>query len=173
LGETLVVSGVNVRTSVHVTARSYTYLANEINRVFLETITRSGLDPTDLTSIQPTIENGLRTWLTLRQLEVAYLEVYEPLSGKVRARIDLNIEYTDKGGDERYRTDIEKVRGELGKGGQFAGCRYRVVVTTTPGAAKVMGWDTTTLKDVSHLTRRDIGRVIDTTAAGAFMSILG
>ena len=170
MGEILVASGVNVRTSVHVTARSYTYLANEINRIFLETITRSGLDPTDLTSIQDIIENGLRTWLTLRQLEVAYLEVYEPISGKVRTRIDLKIEYT-AGGDERYQTDIDRVRRELGTGGKFAGCQYRVVATTTPGAAQVKGWGETTLGDVSHLTRRNVGQVIDTAAAGAVMSI--
>jgi len=167
----LVVSGVNVRTSVHVTARSYSYLANEINRIFLETITRSGLDPTELSSVLDTIENGLRTWLALRQLEVAYLEVYDAFSEMVLSRVDLNIEYTDVSGDERYHTDVERVRRELDRSGQFAGCRYRVVVMTTPGAAQVRGWSTTTLKDVSHLTRRNIGQVIDTAAAGACMSI--
>jgi hypothetical protein len=168
----LVASGVNVRTSIHVTARSYTYMANEINRIFLETITRNGLDPSEYTSIQDVIENGLRTWLTLRQLEVAYLEVFEPLTGKVRARIDLNIAYQDTA-DEVYRTEIEKIRTELGSGGRFAGCKYRVVVNTTAGAAKVNGWSETTLGDVSHLTRKDLGSVIETGAARAFMSMFG
>jgi hypothetical protein len=167
----VVASGVHVRASVHVTARSYTYLVNEINRIFLEAITRGGLDPTDFASQQSVIENGLRTWVTLRQLEVAYLEIYEPASGRVRARIDLNIEFVD-GSDEFYETDIERVQKELDSGGKFAGCRYRVIVSTAPGAASVAGWSATTLGDVSHLTRHDLNRVIHTSRVGASMSIL-
>jgi hypothetical protein len=166
----VVASGVNVRTSVHVTARSYTYMANEINRIFLETITNGGLDPSEFASIQDVIENGLRTWLTLRQLEVAYLEIYEPSTGRVRSRIDLSIAYQD-GGEERYSTDIEKVRKELSSNGKFAGCKYRVIVTTKAGAPAVSGWGPTTLGDVRHLTRRDVGSIIDTTAVGASMVI--
>jgi hypothetical protein len=147
-------------------------MANEINRVFLETITRNGLDPSEYSSIQGTIENGLRTWLTLRQLEVAYLEVYESLTGRVRARIDLNIAYQDTA-DEYYNTEIDKVRTELGSGGRFAGCKYRVVVTTTEGAAQVNGWSETTLGDVRHLTRKDVGSVIETGAARAHMFMFG
>lgn len=166
----MAISGVRVRTSVHVTARSYTYLVNEINRVFLEAITGGGLDPTNFVNNQAVIENGLRTWLTLRQLEVAYLEIFDPVSGEVKTRIDLAIEFTESG-DEYYRTDIERVRSELSAGGRFAGCHYRVVVTTTPNAAAVNGWSSTTLRSVDHLTRHDVGEVIGTAAAGANMSI--
>lgn len=166
----MAVSGVRVRTSVHVTARSYTYLVNEINRVFLEVITGSGLDPTDFVNKQSTIETGLRTWMTLRQLEVAYLEIYDPVSGQVKTRIDLAIEYTE-GGDEYFRTDIERVKREIRPGGMFAGCEYRLVVTTTPNAAKVSGWEPTTLRSVDHLKQYDIGNVIGTAAAGASMSL--
>jgi len=164
-------SGVHVRTSVHVSARAFTYLVNEINRVFLEAIQSSDLDPSDFVANQKVIENGLRTWMTLRQLEVAYLEIYDPRSDEVRTRVDLAIEFRDTG-DEHYRTEIERVRSELGKSGKFAGCRYRVVVTTTPGAAPVQGWSDTTLRDVSHLSRYDIGEVIGTARAGALLSIL-
>jgi hypothetical protein len=166
----LVATGVRVSTRVHVTARSYTYLVNEINRIFLETITGAGLDPNEFVNNQSVIENGLRTWMTLRQLQVAYLEVFDPRSGAVRTRIDLNIEFTDSG-DEYYRTDIERVRGELSAGGQFAGCQYRVIVSTTPGAAVVKGWGETTLRSVDHLTRHDVGEVIGTGAASAAMSV--
>lgn len=43
----LAISGVHVCASVHVTARSYTFLVNEINRVFLGAITSSDLDQGD------------------------------------------------------------------------------------------------------------------------------
>lgn len=167
----MTVSGVHVRASVHVTARTYVFLVNEINRVFLEAITNGGLDPSDFATDQGVIENGLRTWMTLRQLEVAHLEVYDPRSGEVKTRIDLNIEFRDTG-DEFYHTDIERVRGELSKSGQFVGCQYRVVVTTTPNAAVIKGWGETTLRNVDHLARHLIGEVIGAQRAGASLSIL-
>jgi hypothetical protein len=154
-----------------VTARSFTYLVNEINRVFLEAITNSGLDPNEFVAKQQLIENGLRTWMTLRQIEVAYLEIYDPLTGVVKARVDLNIEFRDTG-DEHYRTDIERVKSEVGKSGRFTGCKYRVLVTTTAGAAEVKGWGESSLGNVDHLTRYDIGEVIGTQRAGASLSLL-
>jgi hypothetical protein len=163
--------GVHVRTSVHVTARSYTYLVNEINRVFLEAVVSGGLDPSEYASQQPTIETGLRTWMTMRQLESAYLEIYDPQTNAVRSRIDLDISFRDSGDDSEYRTDIERVRGELGKGGRFAGCKYRVLVSTVPGAASVSGWTPSRLGSVDHLTRHDVGDVIGAPRAGASMTI--
>ena len=156
---------------MHVTARSYTYLVNEINRVFLEAVISGGLDPSEYASKQQTIEAGLRTWMTLRQIETAYLEIYDPQTGAVRSRIDLDISFRDSGNDDEYQTDIERVRGELERGGRFAGCKYRVLVTTSPGAATVMGWSPSQLGSVDHLTRFDIGDVIGAPRAGASMTI--
>ncbi len=146
-------------------------MVNEINRVFLEAITNSGLDASEFASKQQVIENGLRTWMTLRQLDVAYLEIYDPTTGEVRSRVDLSIEFRDTG-DEHYRTDIDRVKGELGKSGRFDGCKYRVLVTTKPGAAEVSGWSEASLGNVDHLTRHDIGEVISAQRAGASLTIL-
>jgi Bacterial HORMA domain 2/TIR domain len=157
--------------SPHVMARSYTYMANEINRVFLEAIVDFGLDPGDFVENQRVIENGLRTWLLKRQIKVAYLEVYEDATGRRRSRIDLHIEFR-QGGDERYETGIDTVRSAIAQAGRFPGCKYRVVVTTTDGAAKVEGWSDPTLGWVDHLRSYDIGWVIGTASVGASMSIL-
>jgi Bacterial HORMA domain 2 len=162
----MTVSGVHVRTSVHVTARSYTYLVNEINRAFLEIITGAGLDPGDYTGNQAVIEKGLRTWVTLRQLETAHLEIFEPETGQLRTRVDLGIEYRDSG-EETYETDIGRIRDSVQA--RHPGCLYRIVVTTSPGAAEVQGWSNTELLDVSHLGRQNIGEVINTGAVGARM----
>jgi hypothetical protein len=146
-------------------------MVNEINRVFLEAITGFGLDPSDFAQKQTIIENGLRTWMTLRQIEAAYLEVYDSASGQVRTRIDLNIEFRDSG-NERYQTAIDKVQAQIAQAGRFPGCLYRVVVSTVDGAARVAGWTDTELGSVDHLTRYDVGEVIDTQGAGASMFIL-
>ncbi|MEU6414715.1 hypothetical protein [Microbispora sp. NPDC046933] len=163
-------AGVNVRASVHVTARAYTYLANEISRVFYEAIHAGGLDPSDYANNQETIEAGLRSWLTLRQLETAYLEIYDPGTGRMVTRIDLTIAY-DETTEETYHTAIEDVRAAIGQAGEFPGCRYRVVVSTIPGAVPVKGWGPTDLQSVDHLKPHPVGTVIKTAAASSGMSI--
>jgi hypothetical protein len=166
----MAVSGTRVRSSIHVTARSYVYLANEISRVFLEAITGFGLDPNAYAEDMPVIERGLRTWVTLRQLEAAYLEVYDKQSGQVRTRIDLEVAFRESGDDSRFETDIETVRRAVVQAGSFPGCAYRVVVTTADGAAQVSGWSSTTMGSVEHLNRHDVGEVIDSPATGAYLA---
>lgn len=170
VGGALAIVGTRVRTAVHVTARGYVYATNEINRVFLESIIGFGLDPSDFLDNQATIEKGLQTWLTLRELKAAYLEVYENGSGQVRTRIDLLIEFTT-GQEERYETAIDSVKSAITEAGQFPGCKYRVVVSTKEGAASVRGWHDTALGSVDHLSQYDIGDVIDTRPVKIGMSV--
>ncbi|MEV6349090.1 hypothetical protein [Actinoplanes sp. NPDC051851] len=158
----MAISGTQVRTSVHVAARSYVYIANEINRLFLESIQSAGLDPTAYVQIQQTIENGLRTWITMHYLETAHLEILDRGSQVVRSRIDLGLSYVDSPTEDRYSTDIDRVRQALAGTPQMAGCEYRVVVTLKDGAPAVSGWGPTALGSIDHLQRQDVGKVIDT-----------
>jgi hypothetical protein len=168
----LAASGIHVRASVHITARSYTYMVNEINRICLEAIAGSGLDPSEFIRNQTVIEHGLRTWVTLRQLEAVHLEVFDPVSGQVRTRIDLNVVFGDSG-DDRYLTEVDRIRSATGQVGDDAGCGYRVAVSTTPGAAHVAGWREARLGDISHLAVRGIGEIIATSStADVRMAIL-
>jgi hypothetical protein len=155
---------------VHVTARSYVYAANEINRIFLESIIGFGLDPGDFLDNQATIERGLQTWLTLRELKAAYLEVYENGSGRVRTRIDLLIDFRT-GQEEIYETAIDSVKSAVTQAGQFPGCKYRVVVSTAEGAAPVKGWHDTALGSVDHLSQYNVGDVVKTQPIGIDMSV--
>ncbi|MFE2886343.1 hypothetical protein ACUXZZ_23570 [Streptomyces graminifolii] len=161
-------TGVRVRTNINVVARASVYSANEIVRIFYEVVNDVGLDVTALAETQPTIEKGLRAWLAMRKLEAAYLEVFDPVTQVVRCRTDLNIVYTSDT-NERHHTDIDRVKTATGSLGRFSGCKYRVVVSLAEGAPDVGGWDTTTLGNVDHLTRRDVGDVIDTAAVRSRM----
>ncbi|GAA1739038.1 hypothetical protein GCM10009681_07300 [Luedemannella helvata] len=158
----MAISGTQVRTSVHVAARSYVYIANEINRIFLESIQSAGLDPTAYVEIQQTIENGLRTWITMQYLEAAHLEIVERGTQVVRSRIDLGLSYVQNPSDDRYSTDIDRVRGALAGTPKMFGCEYRVVVTLKDGAPDVSGWGPTSLGSVDHLQRQDVGEVVNT-----------
>jgi hypothetical protein len=158
----MAISGTQVRTSVHVAARSYVYIANEINRIFLESIQSAGLDPTAYVQIQQTIENGLRTWITMQYLETAHLEILERGTQVVRSRIDLGLSYVSNPSEDRYSTDIDRVRKALAGTPQMIGCEYRVVVTLKDGAPNVSGWGATALGSIDHLQRQDVGEVVDT-----------
>jgi hypothetical protein len=109
--------------------------------------------------------------VALRQLEAAYLEVYDKQSGQVRTRIDLEVAFRESGDDNRFETDIETVRRAVVQAGSFPGCAYRVVVTTKEGAAQVSGWNSTTLGSVDHLNRQLVGEVIDSPATGAHLFV--
>lgn len=166
----MVHAGVQTRTSVHVAAKSYVFLSNEISRIFYESIQSAGLDPTAYAMQQPTIEAGLRTWLTMRQLEAAHLEIIEAGSQRVRSRIDLGVSYVDNSSEDRFATDIDRVKQALAGTERMDGCVYRIVVTLKDGAAAVAGWGSTNLGSVDHLTRDDVGQVIDAPAASARMT---
>ena len=149
-------SGVHVRAGVRVTARSYTYAVNEMLRAFLEVITSAGMDLHEFESSQPTIEHGLRTWLVLRQLKTASLEIFDPNSGALAARVDFTTRFVDTG-DEDYITDIMQASSLLPLAGRFSGHRYRIVAVTTPEAARVAGWNSTEFLNVDQLPLREIG----------------
>ena len=161
-------AGVQTRTSVHVTAKAYTYIANEISRIFYDVIQSAGLDPTAYANLQRTIEAGLRTWITMQKLEAAHLEIVEPGSQRVRSRVDLGLTY---GGfnDDQYSTDMAKVRQALAGTVRMDGCEYRVVVTLGPNAPSVAGWGPTNLGSVDHLQRNDVGDVVNTPAGSVQM----
>lgn len=141
---------------MRVTARSYTYVVNEILRTFLEVIINAGMDPREFSRNQRTIEDGLRAWLTLRQLETASLEIFDPSSGVLAARVDFATRFRDAG-DEDYLTDIMQASNLLPLAGRFSGHRYRVVVVTTPGAVRVAGWNSTKFLNVDRLLLREVG----------------
>lgn len=164
----MALSGVQVRSSVHVTAKSYVYISNEISRIFYESIQSAGLDPTAYAQLQGTIENGLRTWITMHYLEAAHLEIVETGTQRVRSRIDLGLSYVGNNG-EQYVTDIARVRQALAGTARMDGCEYRVVVTLKDGAPAVQGWGPTALGSVGHLQRQDVGDVITAPAGSVQM----
>jgi HORMA domain-containing protein len=166
----LPVSSTRVRTSINVAARAYGYVANEISHVFLEVINGFGLDPDEYLDSLPVIENGLRLWLATQQIQAAYLEVYDSVTGRVRARVDLDLVLTQTGG-EHFETAIDSVKAAAAEAGRFPGCSYRMVVATVNGAANVRGWSDTTLGSVDHLTSYNVGEVIKTAVIGTQMTI--
>lgn len=163
---TTVDANVKVRPWVHSTV----YVANELIRVVQTVVEARGL-PTDyMHEHGEQFSAGFRYWITQRDLQRVALEVYEGTSPQAVERFDLALDYTGEADDEYFETLTDRVEESLASlRGLHPGCRYRVIVSLVPGAATLPGWGATTLRDTSHLTRNDIGRVIGSPRIGVAM----
>ncbi len=162
-------TSVNTSVSAHVTARSTTWVANEILRTFLEIVQTRGLEIHDLHEQLDFYEKSLRTWLTGRHLLSVVLEVWNPQTEEQAAeRYDLNLDYSPDGDNgERFETHLDRVRDELPRRPLPAGFCYRLLVTLSENAPDLPGWEDTEFRDVSHLQIRRLDNVIETAAINA------
>ncbi len=169
-------TGVLTRIGVRLWSRSTVYVANEIMRIWLEIVNRTGLDPDYLYRLWDTIQKGLKVWMTGRYLETAYLEVYSRHNAsRCLARWDLQLQYAHDPSldeEEHFETYTDRVLNAISQVGTPPGeATYRVVVSLKDGAPPVPGWTPTNLKDVTHLSRQDIGPVIGSTMIDAGMEL--
>lgn len=168
-----VTTKVHTSVEVRVYARSTVWVANELMRVLQEVVHQRGLPLDYLHHNHQTIISGLRTWITSRWLLAAILEIWDPHTGLMIERYDLGLSYQPpgQGGEERFETDIEKLKAALARIPQLhPGSNYQVVVQLEPGAPNLPGWAPTTLRDASHLQRQEIGNIIDTARIGVQMA---
>ncbi|TAK28816.1 MAG: hypothetical protein EPO21_21920 [Chloroflexota bacterium] len=166
-------TSVHTRVEARIWARSTTWVANELVRVFEDIVQLRGLPSDYMHHHNETLINGFRTWMTHRELRGAVLEVFDPGSGQLVERYDLTLSYEQRGqdGGERFETHIDKLRSELMHKQQLhPGYKYRVVADLKPGARSVPGWQPTTLRDAGHLKCYDVGSVIDTSRIGVAMT---
>jgi hypothetical protein len=156
-----------------VQARSATYCANELCRVLMETVQVRGLSPDYLHTRMGLLLDGFRSWIVQRHLLGVILEVWDPATGAVVERYELPLDYVNDFSTkpERYDTNISLLKQALGQRASLhPGCQYRVVADLGPGAPSLPGWTPTELRDVSHLTRTDLGDIINTPYIGISMS---
>ncbi|MCK4240918.1 MAG: hypothetical protein KAX30_04790 [Candidatus Atribacteria bacterium] len=164
-------SKVRGEIGVRVWTTATIYVANEVMRVFFIILDQRGLPNSKLNSQKEVITNGLFTWITTRYLKAAFLELYGPGENKAVERWDLGFRYEEPTADidpensteRQFKTYIEKIYEIQAKLNALPeGTEYRVVVNLEQGAPAVEGWQPTTLKDISHLEKHNIGEMIDT-----------
>lgn len=154
-------TSVRTRTQVNVAARSVTYVAKEVYRVFDQIVRRRGVSSRYLVERCETILKGLTVWLATRDLKSATLEVWDSRTDRLIERYDLGISY-DWSGPERYETNLEALAAHLGSGDIPSTAECRVVVDLESKAPDVPGWSKTLFRDTSHLTREKGGKAIST-----------
>src|SRR6185503_12217357 len=119
-------------TSISVSVRSYThattYVADNILRSLKNILLYSGLDPERLVDDWEVLHRGVKTWIDSGHLQKVVLEVFDPRSGNLVGRWDINITYEWTGGDGQFWTDTDAIRFAINKAGVLASsAKYRVV----------------------------------------------
>jgi len=163
---------VHTRLKVRAAAKATSYVANEVHSLLMTITDHHQLEPDYFFRHWTNIENGLRTWISLRSLRAVVLEIYNAETNQLVRRfsttLDYRLDWTAE--DDRFESQIDRVKHELNSLGQLQEiCKYRVVVDLEDDAPHVHGWFKTRFRDATHLVKRDIGIVVDTNALGAVM----
>ena len=128
----------------------------------------SGMDPTKLTDEWESIHRAMRTWLDSEHLEKVVLEVYNPSTGALVLRWDIDIVYQWSSGDGTFYTDTEQLRYHIRKSGIApADARYDIMFKNKPGRPDVAGWGTGSFRATDGMVRQSLGSTIEHSGLGA------
>lgn len=162
-------STVSVSTSVY----SATHVATNMLRGLKQIVAGCGLNTAKLVGDWSVLEAGISTWVESRHLEELVLEVWDTsCPDKLIGRFDFTIDYSYYGsGDGDLWLDPDTVAWAIRKNGSYpSGCGYRIVADTAPGAPRVDGWSSTTLRSTDGLRRHSVGTALGGGSMGAGLS---
>ena len=112
---------------------------------------------------------ALQTWLHSRHLETVVLEIFDPKTGALAGRWDIDVIYTTGlGGGGGFWADTEQIKYHVRKAGLApSAAKYRLVLQTKPGRADVQGWEATQFRSTAGLVRHSLGSTIEHCGLGA------
>jgi len=150
-------TSVNVNVTAYTAAHTITHVTANILNQLKDIIRQIGLDPSQFTNGWAINERGVNAWLSSRHLTRITLEVYNPTSGALVTRWDIDVNYA-YGGDGTLWADKDAIKYHIQKAGLSpAGAQYRLVCTVSSGAPKVEGWNDTELRDTGGFQRLGVG----------------
>lgn len=151
-------TSVAVNTYTH----SVTYVADNILKSFKDIIRLSGLDPGKLVASWETNMRALRAWLDSGDLESVVLEVFNPKTGALIVRWDIDIVYNWSSGDGSFWTDTEQLKYHIRKAGLApSDASYDMLLHTKPGRLDVVGWSTGSYRSTDGMVRHSLGSTIE------------
>ena len=170
------------RIGVKTWTQGILYVSQEVIRFLLIILQQRGLSNDLILQNKETLTNGFYTWLLMRHLRKAILEVFQEGSPEATERWDMTFEYADPnkedvstadGVDDVWKTYIDEVSEFMGTLNALpSGTIYRVIVDLEdevdglPPAA-VPGWAPSEMKRVDHLEKHEFGEpIIDTKVSG-------
>lgn len=154
--------------AVNTYTHSTTYVADNIMKSLKDIIRLSGLDPTNLVTDWEVNMRGVKTWLASQDLERVSLEIFNPTTGALITRWDIDIAYNWGSGDGNFWTDTEALKYAIRKEGVVPStAKYQLWLKTKPGRPDVAGWSTGTMRSTDGFVRQSLGSTIDHNGLGA------
>lgn len=156
-------TSVAVNTYTH----SVTYVADNILKSFKDIIRLSGLDPENLVNSWDSKMRALKTWLGTGDLETVVLEVFNPRTGALITRWDVDVVYNWSSGNGSFWTDTEQLKYHILKAGIApADARYEILLQTKPGRPDVEGWGKRSYRSTDGMVRQSLGSTIEHNGLG-------
>jgi hypothetical protein len=156
-------TSVAVNTYTH----SVTYVADNILKSFKDIIRLSGLDPSNLVNSWDSKMRALKAWLESGHLEAVVLEIFNPKTGALITRWDVDIVYNWSSGDGSFWTDTEQLKYHIRKAGIApADARYEILLQTKPNRPDVAGWSSGKYRSTHGMVRQTLGSTIEHSGLG-------
>lgn len=149
-------SSVAVNTYTH----SVSYVADNILKSFKDIIRLSGLDPSKFADDWASNLLAIKTWLGTNDLEKVILEIFNPVTGNLIIRWDIDIVYGWTG-DGGFWTDTEQLKYHIRKAGIApSDAAYDILLKAKPGRPDVSGWGTGSYRSTDGFVRHSLGSTI-------------
>lgn len=153
--------------AVNTYAHSVIYVADNILKSLKDIIRLSGLDPSNLVASWESNMRALHTWLNTGHLERVVLEVFNPKTGGLIVRWDIDIIYNWSSGDGSFWTDTEQLKYHIRKAGLApSDASYEMLLKTKPGRPDVEGWSYGSFRSTDGMVRHSLGSTIEHSGLG-------
>jgi hypothetical protein len=157
------VTSVTVNTYTH----SVTYVADNILKSLKDIIRETGLDPSAFVGNWELNRRGVAGWLESGHLSKVVLEIFDPTTGTLLVRWDIDITY-GYSGDGGFFTDTDQLKYHIRKAGLAPSqARYRLILMHQPGAPDIAGWSDATVRSTTGFVRQNLGATIEHSGLGA------
>lgn len=154
--------------AVYSYTQSVTYVADNILKSLKDIIKLSGLSPQALIGDWEVLLRGISRWIESGHLETVTLEIYNPKTGQLLTRWDIDVSYTWSSEAGNFWTDTEQLKYALKKSGILPNqAEYSVLVHNKPGRPEVDGWGNGTYRCTSGMIRQSLGGTIEHNGLGA------
>ncbi len=148
--------------SVYSYSHSVSYVADNILKSFKDIIRLSGLDPTALVTTWASKIRALETWLQSGHLKRVVLEIYNPKTGSLIVRWDVDIVYGWSADAGNFWTDTEQLKYAIRKAGVAPSeAKYELLLSHSKGAPDVEGWSSVDYRSTNGMVRQSLGATVE------------
>ena len=154
-------------------AFTVTYVTDKLLLSIKEIIRQSGLSPAKMSNNWANLERAASAWIRSKHLSQIVLEIFNPNTGVLVCRWDLEIIY-GYGGDGSLWVDTDAIKYHIRKAGLIPStCDYRIAMQVKPNAPEVLGWGDGRLRSTDGFSRYSVGTMIGGSGFAAGLAYWG